>query len=75
MSRIRAPDPENAPEKSQAMLKEVHKMLGMTPNLFRVMGNSKDPERIALGYTEDCRWRNRAEFFKGRGGDQGFFTP
>jgi nuclear transport factor 2 (NTF2) superfamily protein len=29
--------------------------------------NSCDPERVALAYTEDSRWRNRAEFFTGRG--------
>ena len=28
--------------------------------------NSRDPERVALGYSEDSRWRNRAEFFQGR---------
>lgn len=28
--------------------------------------NSCDPERVALGYTEDSRWRNRAEFPRGR---------
>src|SRR5215472_11932162 len=28
--------------------------------------NSCDPERVALAYTEDSRWRNRAEFFTGR---------
>jgi nuclear transport factor 2 (NTF2) superfamily protein len=28
--------------------------------------NTRDPERVALGYTEDSRWRNRAEFFRGR---------
>ena len=28
--------------------------------------NSRDPERVALGYTEDSRWRNRAEFINGR---------
>lgn len=28
--------------------------------------NSRDPERVALAYTEDSRWRNRAEFFSGR---------
>jgi nuclear transport factor 2 (NTF2) superfamily protein len=28
--------------------------------------NSRDPERVALAYTEDSRWRNRAEFFAGR---------
>jgi uncharacterized protein len=28
--------------------------------------NSRDPERVALAYTEDSEWRNRAEFFCGR---------
>src|SRR4030088_1569233 len=28
--------------------------------------NSRDPERVALAYNEDRRWRNRAEFFEGR---------
>ncbi len=28
--------------------------------------NSRDPERVALAYTPDSEWRNRAEFFSGR---------
>ncbi len=28
--------------------------------------NSRDPERVALSYTLDSEWRNRAEFLKGR---------
>jgi nuclear transport factor 2 (NTF2) superfamily protein len=28
--------------------------------------NSRDPEIVAQGYTEDSDWRNRTEFFKGR---------
>ena len=28
--------------------------------------NSRDPDRVALVYTEDTRWRNRAEFPNGR---------
>jgi uncharacterized protein len=28
--------------------------------------NTRDPERVAGAYTEDSRWRNRAEFFQGR---------
>jgi nuclear transport factor 2 (NTF2) superfamily protein len=28
--------------------------------------NSRDPERVALAYTKDSRWRNRAEFVTGR---------
>ncbi len=28
--------------------------------------NSRDPEKVSLAYTEDSRWRNRAEFLEGR---------
>lgn len=28
--------------------------------------NTCDPERVALAYTEDTEWRNRAEFLRGR---------
>ena len=28
--------------------------------------NSRDPERVALAYTVDSTWRNRAEFLSGR---------
>ena len=28
--------------------------------------NTRDPERVALAYTPDSEWRNRAEFFSGR---------
>ena len=28
--------------------------------------NSRDPHRVALAYTPDSRWRNRAEFVNGR---------
>jgi len=28
--------------------------------------NSRDPVRVSLAYTEDSRWRNRAEFLTGR---------
>jgi uncharacterized protein len=28
--------------------------------------NTRDPERVAGAYTEDSRWRNRAEFVSGR---------
>ena len=28
--------------------------------------NSRDPERVALGYTPDSVWRNRSEFLNGR---------
>src|SRR5580692_10977856 len=28
--------------------------------------NSRDPEKVASGYTLDSRWRNRSEFITGR---------
>jgi nuclear transport factor 2 (NTF2) superfamily protein len=28
--------------------------------------NTRDPEKVALAYTEDSKWRNRDEFFEGR---------
>lgn len=28
--------------------------------------NGRDPEQVALAYTEDSRWRNRSEFINGR---------
>src|SRR5277367_6770629 len=28
--------------------------------------NSRDPQRVALAYTVDSKWRNRAEFINGR---------
>ena len=28
--------------------------------------NSRDPHRVSLAYSEDSRWRNRAEFINGR---------
>jgi nuclear transport factor 2 (NTF2) superfamily protein len=28
--------------------------------------NTRNPARVALAYTPDCRWRNRAEFLQGR---------
>ncbi|MDM0107917.1 nuclear transport factor 2 family protein [Variovorax sp. J22R24] len=34
--------------------------------------NSRDPARVALAYSEDTRWRNRAEFLVGRSAAQAF---
>jgi uncharacterized protein len=36
--------------------------------------NTRDPERVALAYTTDSRWRNRAEFFSGREAIQQFLV-
>ncbi|HEX3838301.1 MAG TPA: nuclear transport factor 2 family protein [Steroidobacteraceae bacterium] len=34
--------------------------------------NSHDPQRVALAYTTDSRWRNRAEFLQGRSAIEAF---
>lgn len=36
--------------------------------------NTRDPERVALAYSQDCRWRNRSEFFTGRAAIVEFLT-
>jgi nuclear transport factor 2 (NTF2) superfamily protein len=36
--------------------------------------NSRDPERVALAYTVDSKWRNRSEFVTGRGEIETFLT-
>ena len=36
--------------------------------------NSRDPERVALAYTLDSRWRNRAEFVHNREEAKAFLT-
>ena len=36
--------------------------------------NSRDPHRVSLAYTEDSRWRNRAEFIDGRAEIVAFLT-
>jgi hypothetical protein len=36
--------------------------------------NSHDPHRVSLAYTEDSRWRNRAEFINGRAEIVAFLT-
>jgi len=36
--------------------------------------NSRDPSRVALAYTPDSRWRNRAEFISGRAEIEAFLA-
>ena len=36
--------------------------------------NSRNPEQVALAYTVDSRWRNRAEFLNGRQAIVAFLT-
>ncbi|MDG4719063.1 MULTISPECIES: DUF1348 family protein [Thalassospira] len=36
--------------------------------------NGQDPNKVALAYTEDSRWRNRTEIFEGRENIVAFLT-
>jgi uncharacterized protein len=36
--------------------------------------NGRNPEKVALAYTEDSVWRNRAEFLRGRDSIAAFLT-
>jgi nuclear transport factor 2 (NTF2) superfamily protein len=36
--------------------------------------NNRDPSRVALAYTPDSRWRNRAEFINGRAEIEAFLA-
>lgn len=36
--------------------------------------NTRDPRRVALAYTPECQWRNRAEFLEGRDEIVAFLT-
>jgi uncharacterized protein len=36
--------------------------------------NTQDPVKVSLAYTEDSRWRNRAEFLQGRPAIVAFLT-
>ena len=36
--------------------------------------NTRDPARVALAYTADSRWRNRAEFLEGRDAIRAFLA-
>ena len=36
--------------------------------------NSRDPEKVAMAYSENSEWRNRSEFFTGRAAIREFLT-
>jgi uncharacterized protein (TIGR02246 family) len=36
--------------------------------------NTRDPEKVALAYTPDTKWRNRSEFLSGRDEVRAFFA-
>ena len=43
-----------------------HETAALKVRLAEDAWNSRDPDRVVLVYTEDTRWRNRAEFPVGR---------
>jgi hypothetical protein len=47
---------------------------GQKVSLAEDAWNTRDPERVALAYTPDSRWRNRAEFLEGRAAIVAFLT-
>ncbi len=47
---------------------------GQKARLAEDAWNSRDPARVALAYTPDSCWRNRAEFLQGRAAIERFLT-
>lgn len=47
---------------------------GQKARLAEDAWNSRDPARVALAYTPDSQWRNRAEFITGRDEIEVFLT-
>ena len=47
---------------------------GQKARLAEDAWNSRDPARVALAYTPDSSWRNRAEFLTGRAAIEAFLT-
>jgi len=58
MSNAEAPRPPLPPFTRESAMQKVR--------LAEDAWNSRDPQRVALAYTADSRWRNRAEFPVGR---------
>src|SRR5262249_18350156 len=58
MKTTEEPRPPLPPFDSESAVKKVR--------LAEDAWNTRDPERVALAYTTESVWRNRAEFFTGR---------
>lgn len=63
------PNPEPPPRPPFTMETAVRKV-----RLAEDAWNTRDPARVALAYTPDSRWRNRAEFLQGRAAIEAFLT-
>src|SRR5262245_4358549 len=51
-----------------------HETAGQKVRLAEDAWNTRDPARVALAYSENSEWRNRAEFFTGRAAIKEFLT-
>ncbi len=66
MSTIEPPRPPLPPFSRESAAEKVR--------LAEDAWNSRDPQRVALAYTPDSVWRNRAEFLEGREAIQAFLV-
>lgn len=66
MSTSEAPRPPFPPFNAETAAKKVR----MAEDAW----NTRDPERVALAYTQDSSWRNRSEFLSGREAIAQFLT-
>jgi len=55
-------EPERPPLPPFTQVEDAESKVWLAENAW----NSRDPERVALAYTPDSHWRNRAEFLEGR---------
>ena len=61
---------ENHPPLPPFAAKTAIQKVGMAEDAW----NTRDPQRVALAYTSDSRWRNRVEFLQGREAIKQFLT-
>jgi hypothetical protein len=62
--------PESRPPLPPFTLKTAIQKVRMAEDAW----NTRDPQRVALAYTTDSRWRKRAEFLQGRAEIEAFLT-
>ena len=55
-------EPERPPLPPFTRVEDAESKVRLAENAW----NSRDPNRVALAYTPDSHWRNRAEFLEGR---------
>ena len=63
-------EPERPPLPPFTQVEDAERKVRLAENAW----NSRDPNRVALAYTPDSHWRNRAEFLEGRDAIVAFLT-